>query len=506
MSPRRPKPLYLAIDFGSSHIRAAVGPATGKPLAIARTPVKLIKPKDGPDTAVELDPEEAWKAICATAKRAVAESGARPDMVRAVSVTSQRLGLVMYGKDGKEIYTGPNKDLRGVFQGGQIDADAGNMLWQMTGHGPGMLTAWARLLWFREERPELFETLRTVSGLADWVAFRMTGILLMESALACEAGLGLVATGAPAEGLAFHVGLDDIDFPPTCQAGTVIGRMVGSVAKRMGLPDGLPVIAAGPDSQAGLLGMGVTQPETGGVIAGWSASVQRITHLPLFDDTHATWTGRHVVPDRWVVEGNAGEMGGAYQWLVELMCPGEDPAAAMRRLDRQAARVENGSDAIASYLGPSFTNISDISLRTGGILFPVPISFEPPDRAKLARAALEGFAFAIRYNADRLAMFGGPARWYAAGGGMTRSRTFRDVLAATLGGAVGFAPEGETSTLGALTLAASGAGDADLHELTETRRAELRVVTAAAPAKREYDELYHAWRSRERRLTDIELS
>ena len=136
----------------------------------------------------------------------------------------------------------------------------------------------------------------------------------------------------------------------------------------------------------------------------------------------------------------------------------------------------------------------------------MPISFEPPDRAKLARAALESFAFAIRYNADRLAMFGGPARWYAVGGGLTRSRTFREVLAATLGGAVGFAPDGETSTLGALTIAAAGAGDGDLLEMAETRRAALRVITAEGAARREYDELYHAWRARERRLTDIELS
>ncbi|MDA0232053.1 MAG: FGGY family carbohydrate kinase [Chloroflexi bacterium] len=505
MASRKPRPLYMAIDFGSSHIRAAVGPATGQPLSIVRIPVKYTRPEDGPDTALEFSPETAWKSVGEASKKALRDAGIAGDQVRSVAVTSQRLGLVMYGHDGKELYSGPNRDMRGVFQGGQIDADAGNMLWQMTGHGPAMLTAWARMLWLKQERPESYENLRTVSGLADWLAFRMTGILLMESALACESGLGLVATGAPATGLASYAGLDEIDLPPTCPSGSVVGKLVTTVARAMGLSPGTPVIAAGPDSQVGLAGLGVSEPETSGVIAGWSAAVQRVTNLPLFDSTHAMWTGRHVLPGAWTVEGNAGEMGGAYHWLVSLICQGEDPEKAMERLDRQAARIEPGANGAAGYLGPSFTHMSNIGMRSGGIFFPVPLSFEPPDRATLARAALENFAFAIRYNADRLAMFGGPSFWFAAGGGMTRSRTFRNILTSVLGGAVGFSRSGESTILGALSIAASGAGDGEIFDLTERRRHELRVQTAESAIGAEYDDLYHAWRARERMLTDIEL-
>jgi sugar (pentulose or hexulose) kinase len=198
-------------------------------------------------------------------------------------------------------------------------------------------------------------------------------------------------------------------------------------------------------------------------------------------------------------------MGGAYQWLISMICQGEDPEAAMTRMDRHAGRVEVGSNGTTGYLGPSFTHMSNIGLRTGGMLFPVPLSFEPPDRATLVRSALESFAFAIRYNADRLAMFGGPSKWFAAGGGMTRSHTFRSILTAVLGGAVGFSRSGETSTLGALSIAAVGAGDGDILELAERRRHELRMQTPKSAINREYDDLYHAWRARERQLMDVEL-
>ncbi len=505
MAVRNPRPLYMAIDFGTSHIRAAVGPATGRPLSVSRLPVRYSRPKGGPDTALEFDADAAWKTVCSASKRALRESDVKADQIRAISVTSQRQGLVMYGRDGKELYSGPNRDMRAVFQGGQIDAEAGNVIWQMTGHGPGMLTAWARMLWLKQERPELFEQMRTVSGLADWLAYRMTGILLMESALACESGLGLVATGAPATGLAAYADLDEVDLPQTCQSGTVVGKLVTQAARALGLAPGTPVITAGPDSQVGLIGLGVTQPETSGVIAGWSAAVLRVTNIPVFDSTHAMWTGRHVIPETWTAEANAGEMGGVYDWLVSMISQGEDPRVFMDRLDRQAAKVEPGANGTVGYLGPSFIHMSNVTLRTGGLLFPVPLSFEPPDRATLVRAMFENFAFAIRYNADRLAMFGGPSRWFAIGGGLTKSKTFRDILTAVMGDAVGFSRSGETTALGALSIAASGVGDADISKLAERRRHELTVQSAEVVARAEYDDLYHAWRERERRLSDIEL-
>lgn len=505
MAVRKPRPLYMAIDFGTSHIRAAVGPATGKPLSVARLPVRYDRPPDGPDTALEFSADAAWQTVCMASKRAVKESGADADQIRAIAVTSQRLGLVMYGQNGKELYSGPNRDMRAVFQGGQIDAEAGNMLWQMTGHGPAMLTAWSRILWLKQERPDLYEQLRTVSGLADWLAYRMTGVLLMESALACDSGLGLVATGAPATGLSMYADLEEVDLPQTCPSGTVLGKLVTPAARTLGLKAGTPVVTAGPDSQVGLIGLGVSEPETSGVIAGWSAAVLRVTNIPVFDSTHAMWTGRHVIPETWIAEANAGEMGGSYDWLVSMIGQGEDPAKAMERLDRQAAKVEPGSNGTVGYLGPSFVHMSNLTLRTGGMLFPVPLSFEPPDRATLVRATFENFAFAIRYNADRLAMFGGPAKWFGTGGGLTKSKTFKQILTAVMGGAVGYSPSGETTVLGALSIAGSGIGDADITDLATRRRNELQVLTAEAGARSEYDDLYHAWRERERRLSDIEL-
>ena len=499
------RPQYLSVDLGTSHVRAAVGGAWGEPAAVARRPIEYHQPEGAPDAALEMDPAAVWTAVRRTVRKAVRESGVGRAAIRGIGVTSQRLGMVLYDRDGTELYAGPNRDLRAIFQGGEIDADAGNMIWQTTGHGPGFLTAWAKLLWFKQEAPEIYERVRTVSGLADWLVFRMTGVLLMESALGVESGLALVATGAPADGLSGMLDLTEVDVPPTCPSGAVVGKLVSRTARELGLRTGVPVVAAGPDTQAGLVGLGVGNRGEAGAIAGWSAAVQRVTDSPVFDDTHAMWTGRHVVVDRWVLEGNAGEMGGAYDWLIALMFPDKDRAEALTALDRLASTEPRGSRGAAAYLGPSFVNLGAPGLRAGGLLFPVPLSFEPPDRGSLARAALESFAFAIRFNLDRLATFGGPVRGVAVGGGMVRTHTFGKILAAVVGHPIGVGASGESTALGALSQAAVAVGDVSMDEVLDHRQRELKIERPSPAETSEYGDLYHAWRDRERRLADIDL-
>ena len=502
--PAGRKPLFLAIDFGSSHVRAAVGGSAGAPLAAASRRLKYFVPEGGPDTAREFDPGTVWGLVCACVKEAVRESGARPDQIAGIGVTGQRLGLVLLDRSGKELYGGPNRDARAIFEGAEIDASHGDAIWRATGHGPAMLLAWSKLLWFKRQAPAVFARARTVSGLADWLVYRMTGVLLMESAQGADSGMALVATGLPAAAFMEPLGLSEIDLPPSCEPGTVAGTLKSAAARQLGLREGVPVVPAGPDTQAGLAGMGVGEPGTAGVVAGWSAAAQLVTDRPVFDDTRSLWTGRHVIPKRWVLEGNAGEMGGAYEWLAGLISGGAAPDV-FARLDRNAAATPPGARGATAYLGPSFVNMLSVGLRTGGVLFPVPLAFEPPDRGSLARAALESFAFALRYNLDRLGLVAGGIGDVTIGGGMVRTRTFREIAAATLRGPVAFGPA-DATLRGALTLAGAGTGDGlQLSHGLAARRGEARALSPSPASAAEYGGLYDAWCARERRVLELEL-
>src|SRR4029079_9580353 len=87
---------------------------------------------------------------------------------------------------------------------------------------------------------------------------------------------------------------------------------------RRGSLAGTPVMLAGGDTQAAMIGMGGVAPGHAGVTAGWSAPVQLVTETPLFDEKMRTWTGRHVVDGSFVLESNAGEACRAYAWFCKL--------------------------------------------------------------------------------------------------------------------------------------------------------------------------------------------
>ena len=499
-------PNFLAFDFGTSHLRAAVGEATGAPVAIANRSVNYYKPDGAPDAALEFDAAKVWILAVEAANEAIHSSKVTAASIMAVGVTSQRHGLVLLDAVGNELYAGPNKDLRAAFQGGVVDDVAGDDLWNLTGHGPGFLTWWARLLCMREEAPQLFERIRSACGIADWLAYRLTGELTIDSALAVDSGVGALTTGRPAEVIAEKLGIDVSIFPPASESGNVVGKMSKVAADQLGLPEGIPVVKAGPDTQAALVGMGVSEPNHAGIATGWSTPVQCVTNQQTLDSTRTLWTGRHVVRDRWVVEGNSGVMGGAYDWLISMLGGSEDPTATLARLDAEARHVERGARGVAAYLGPSLVQLKDVGLRSGGLLFPIPLAFEPPNGAIIVRAALESFAFAIRLILDRIRELTGPVETVSVGGGLTRSTTFLDVLSNVIDPPLYVSESPDVSLLGTITLAAAAVEHGPgLEAGLLARRSELRQLQPSPASVEEYKYLFDAWLSREQKLLELEL-
>ena len=106
------------------------------------------------------------------------------------------------------------------------------------------------------------------------------------------------------------------------------------------------MVLAGADTQCALVGMGAIEPGSAGIPAGWSAPVQLVMSRPIVDPEKRTWTGVHVVPDRWILESNAGETGRAWDWICVMMGCTAAEAADL------AAMAPVGSGDTMAVLGP----------------------------------------------------------------------------------------------------------------------------------------------------------
>jgi len=482
----------LALDAGSSGGRCLIVDERGRKLACAaQTWGYSSDPEAGPQSK-EFAADRFWSTLSTLVRRALAEAGLEASRITGVSATSQRQAIVLLDGQGRELYAGPNQDARALTQGLSLEAEHGRRLYASSGHWPAFLMTPARLLWFREQRPDIFDRVATVLALGDWVLYRLTGERAGERALAGEAGLIDITRRSRDEDAWRLAGLDAGLLPPLVSAGEQVGAVTRKAAAETGLASGTPVYAGGPDSQCALAALGAWQEGEAAAVAGWSAAVQMVTARPVIDPEKRTWAGLHLGEGLWVAESNVGEAGGLWQWWVEMLLgPGPE---ALAEADRLAGRARPGSGDALAFLGVAPLSARLLGARLGGLLFPVPLILQRPSRDSLLRAVLENVAFALRGALETLETVTGlPAAEIRLGGGMTRSAAFVRLLTDVIRRPVRVAGLPEVSALGAAMCAAVGAGLYGSFAEAQAMAPASSCLEPDPPTVADYEDFYRRW-------------
>ena len=497
---RRRGGYVLALDVGTGSIHCLIADTLARPIALSTGPMRYFTPEGCPPLSKEFRPDDVIEECRGLARRALNEAGAGGDEVLAVSVTSQRQGVVFIDELGDELYAGPNIDLRAVFQGAAIDDERTDEIYRTTGHLPSMLMAPARLQWFRENKAYVYHRVRLVLPLASWLAHRLTGCGVSEPSLDAEAGLMDVALRSRCPELMDILGVAPGILAPTVPAGEPAGHLSEDVAQAWGLRVGVPVFIAGPDTQCGLLGMGLTKEGGAGAVLGWSGAVQVLTPQPSFDYGMRTWVGITPTGGQWVSEANLGDSGNVFGWLKDLLLGTDTP---FQRADTVAAEASSSGNGVVALLGPGPSPPWKAGLRTGGLLFPIPLTFQRAGAGELLRAAMENIAFALKANLATLEeVTGVGGRELSLGGGMSRSVVQARIIAGVLGCPVRRSTFAQASARGAALVACTASEwGGDQAEAMELALRDCEVVDPGTGSEvAEYQELYQEWMELYQRL------
>ena len=494
----------LVLDAGTSCAKCFVYDDEGRVVGSGRRAWDFVESGAAYSLAREWEPEALWQGICKLIKETVCGSGIACGDIGSVAVTSQRQAVVFLDGAGNTLYAGPNLDLRAFFEGAEIDDAYTDLVYRTTGHLPSFLFVPAKLKWFARHQPEVYERVSKALALGDWLVYRLSGEIANERTLAGEAGLLDIGSGDWCHSLLSELGVM-FDTGRLVDAGSVVGRLSSTAAGETMLQEGKPVVAAGADTQCGLLGIGVHERGEVGIVAGWSAPVQMITEAPMYSMDASSWVGRFPVPDRWVAESSAGDLGNAYSWLVNLLCG--DATDGFEAMDAAAGRVSAGSEGVQAIMGSVTTQYSSPRMRTGGLVFPVPMTLSELGRGNFARAALESVAYGIRANMDALESIGGrTAVSVALGGGMTRNRTLAPIVADVLGREVRVSQSPDASGLGAWLCAETARGEfATLEEAADWAKERTSVVEPNPHVSAEYQLFYRQWLELEERMDKVSL-
>jgi xylulokinase len=448
--------LLVAVDVGTSGARAAAFDLDGHRLLETRRSYPTVSPREG---WAEQD-GRAWRSASVGALADLvwgldAAGLGRADRIRAVGLTGQCPSVVLVDGRGNPVSAGLiYRDNRAGREAGEIRARYGDReIHRRTGHLPSAFHIAPKLLWLRRHEPAAFGRARLALQPRDLVGLALTGTAATDGTHAAATLAYDLRRGDWDAELLADLELDPDLFPAIRPSGAVLGTLAPRVASRTGLPADLPVVLGGADSQACALGAGVVGPGPVSEMAGSSTCLNAAVPAPL--DVLAVTHYPHVVPGPFTTETGINTTGAAIAWLAGLLYGGRRgraTAADFARLDAEASAVPAGAGgllALAVLADGERTDpdlrgaITGLSLRHG--------------RAEIARAMLEGVAFAIDGQLELLRTGGAPVRELRVSGGDTRLASWTRIKAGVLGIPVRTVPD-DAAVTGVAMLAGLGVG------------------------------------------------
>jgi sugar (pentulose or hexulose) kinase/phosphoglycerate dehydrogenase-like enzyme/ribulose-5-phosphate 4-epimerase/fuculose-1-phosphate aldolase/putative sterol carrier protein len=484
----------LGFDAGGGSGRCLlVNAATGEAFSATHA-WSHLPAGDGSGMAYDLDLDAIWKALGETCREVMHRSGALPEEVAGIAITSMRHSTVVLDKKGHALFAAPNRDARSADICAELIDEHGGEFHRSSGHWPMPCFTALRLKWLAEHAPQDFARSNIVLTLSEWITYRLCGNAASEPSHAGETMLFDLHKGDWAWDLIKTLGLPKHIFPRIEHSGKRLGKLKAEAARHLGLKPGIPVAIGGGDTQSGLLGAGAIRPGHLGIIAGTTVPLQMVLDSPVIDPQAHLWTGGYVIPNQYVLESNAGSLGECLDWISRVLYAEAHHPLAM--LDAEAAQSNPGACGLLSSFGSQVFDGSNMTLPFGYLaLSHMVASDDPLRRSHVARAILEGMAYGIRANAEQIIQVSGvqqPA--YFLTGGISRSVIWRQILADVLNQAICVARLSEASALGAAICA--GVGARVFNNLAEGSAAltgEALQIKPIPEAAEIYADIYEGW-------------
>jgi len=488
--------LLLAVDVGTQSVRALCFDPAGKVAAAARIPIEpYVAPRPG---WAENDPELYWTAVGQACRRVAADAAVAPGSIAGLAITTQRGTVVVTDRDGRPLRPAIVwLDQRRTAGLPRIGGPTG-LAFRALGVADTVAAfqAESEAGWLRANEPATWAQTARFLLLSGFLVHRLVGRFV--DADASQVGYlpfdyRRRRWAAPGDWRWRAIPVERDMLPELVPTGGRLGELTAAAAGHLGLPAGLPVVAAGADKACEVLGAGALEPHVAALSFGTTATInttQRryVEAIPYVPPYPAAIPGAYslevqVYRGFWLVEWFRREFGAAEEAAARAR--GVDPVDV---LDELLATTPPG--AMGLVLQPTFSP---------GVRLPGPeakgaaVGFgDVHTRAHLYRAVLEGLAFALREGGERTERRTRvPITALRVAGGGARSDRVVQIAADVFGLPAGRPHTFETSGLGAAIDAAVGLG---IHPSFDAAvGAMTRVVETRDPdpaAAELYDALY----------------
>ena len=426
----------IGMDLGTTNVKAILMDEHGNVIASASRENHLIFP--GPNM-VEQSADEWWDNASSIFREITGKAG--PEIVsrvRGISISSQTVTMLPVDKEGHPLRGAMIwMDSRSTKEMHYISLTIGhdNMV-ELIGGQPDVAFLPNKILWFKNNEPELFAKTHTILQASSYINFKLTGVFScdMDQAVRTQCLNIHTLKWEKQIGDAIGVNLDDI-LPQPSQPTDIIGHVTKEAAEATGLISGIPVVAGASDAMTSMYATGLSRMGDASESSGTTSLVfvgserQSACNIPVVTKPCAI----KGVP--YVFDAPINTSGAALKWYLESL--GEidrEKAAALNKnvynyINEVAEEVPAGSNGVMffPYLLGERAPLWNSHAR--GMFIGMSLDTKHED---FTRSVFEGTAFALRHVAETIKLAGGKIESLRITGGGSKSRTWSKIKASML--------------------------------------------------------------------------
>jgi xylulokinase len=438
----------MGIDIGTSSLKVLILKDNGLVCALCGCDYQYDSPMSG---FAEQDPEIWWEACVTGINNALAMSGLSGNEIDCVGFSGQMHGLVTLDKNGNCIRPAIlHNDARSEKQVDEIKNILSEENIKDLLMNPVYTGFWLpSLLWIRENEPDNYNKIAKLCFPKDFIRYKLTGEIATDFSDASASLLFDIKNLTWSEHLLKTFNFSETWFPDCETSGAYAGNISKSAAILTNLPTNVKVAFGGADAVMQALGNGALGKDIVTANIGSSGQIcfQTETYISNPDLTTNTFCGFE--RGRWITMGAIMHAGLAKKWIHKVL-----KTSDYKELDDLASTSKEGSGLIfLPYLNGERTPHLNPNL-TGLFLG---ITMGTTD-ANLARAVMEGVAFALKNAMEVCEGLGLKADGVIASGGGAKSEFWLQILSDIFALPVKVSKSEEQAALGAAITAGVCAG------------------------------------------------
>ncbi|MGL6227192.1 MAG: xylulokinase [Thermoguttaceae bacterium] len=281
-------------------------------------------------TWAEQNPELWWKAVCDSSQRLLSKTRIRPEDIAVVALSGQMMGCTCVDRGGNALRPSilycdqrSEKEASAILE--HMPLEEG---YRITGHRIAAVYALEKLMWVRNNEPDVYKQTALMLCAKDYINFRLTGKFATDYSDASGTNAFDINTMSWSEKMIEAAGVERSMFPDVYDSIHVLGEITKEAGDATGLKSGTPVCIGGGDGSCAGVGVGCIKPGTAYNYLGSSSWVALTVKEPIVDPQMRTMNWAHVVPGYLHPSGSVQTAGSAYHWLKEKICTEESLIAA----------------------------------------------------------------------------------------------------------------------------------------------------------------------------------